>query len=171
MTTKHAAAGFSLVEVLVALVVLSIGMIGIAAMQVEGLRFGQQAVIGTRAIGLAADMAERIRANPNARLVPTSGTAGDAYATDTGGVGAPNPLCADTATSSIDAAGVCNPLQLANFDVWQWKTALQGAGGSGLPQGDGEIVYSSDKGVATYEINVIWSERGAERNYQLVVRQ
>ena len=62
-----AVGGFSLIEVLVALVVLSIGMIGIAAMQVEGLRFGQQAVIGTRAVGLAADIADRIRANPDAR--------------------------------------------------------------------------------------------------------
>ena len=162
--------GFSLIEVLVALVVLSIGMIGIAAMQIEGLRFGQQAVISTRAIGLAADMADRIRANPNARAVPNTGRPGDAYTADTG-ITAPGRMCADTDTLDLAAADICNPTQMAAFDIWQWKTALSGAAGSGLPEGDGTIDYSWSNGVATFEITVTWNERGEDRSYQLVVRQ
>ncbi len=162
--------GFSLIEVLVALVVLSIGMIGIAAMQIEGLRFGQQAVIGTRAIGLASDMADRIRANPDARAVPNTGRPGDAY-TAAPGNAAPGRMCADTKTVDVVGTGFCNPTQMAAFDIWQWKTALSGEAGSGLPEGDGTIDYSWSDGIATFEITVTWNERGEDRSYQLVVRQ
>src|SRR4030095_6465661 len=62
-TTRHSVGGFSLVEALVALVVLSIGMLGIAALHVESLRSGRTALTRTVAVALAADMADRIRAN------------------------------------------------------------------------------------------------------------
>lgn len=60
--------GFTLIEVLVALVVMSVGMLGIAALYLEGLRAGRTALYRTTAVNLAADMADRIRANPNAGL-------------------------------------------------------------------------------------------------------
>jgi type IV pilus assembly protein PilV len=56
-------AGFTLVEVLVALVVLSIGLLGIAAMYVETLRANRSALVRTQAITLASDIADKIRAN------------------------------------------------------------------------------------------------------------
>jgi type IV pilus assembly protein PilV len=49
--------GMSLIEVLVALVVLSIGLLGIAQVLIHGMR--------TSHVNLVADMAERIRANPD----------------------------------------------------------------------------------------------------------
>ena len=67
--------GFSIVEVLVALVVLAVGMLGIAALYVESLRAGRTAVYRTQAVNLASDMADRIRANR---------TAGDAYELEAG---------------------------------------------------------------------------------------
>jgi type IV pilus assembly protein PilV len=69
------ACGFTLVETLIALLVLSIGLLGIAALHVETLRAGRSALLHARAASIAADLAERIRAN---RLPP------DAYA-DAGG--------------------------------------------------------------------------------------
>ena len=68
--------GFSLIEVLVALVVLSIGMLGIAALYVDSLRSGRTAIHRTQAVILVSDMAERIRANPllAGSLVSTDGT-------------------------------------------------------------------------------------------------
>jgi len=57
------AAGFTLVEVLVALIVLSIGMLGIAALYLESLRASRQALVRTEAVVLASDIADRIRAN------------------------------------------------------------------------------------------------------------
>ena len=58
--------GFTLVEVLVALVVLAVGMLGIAGLYVESLRAGRTSIFRTTAVYLAADMADRIRANPQA---------------------------------------------------------------------------------------------------------
>jgi len=56
-------AGFTLVEVLIALIVLSIGMLGIAALYLESLRASRQALVRTDAINLASDIADRIRSN------------------------------------------------------------------------------------------------------------
>lgn len=60
---RRAAAGFTLVEVLIALVVLSIGLLGIAALYLETLRANRTALYRTQAVTLAADLADRIRAN------------------------------------------------------------------------------------------------------------
>lgn len=60
---KSQARGFTLVEALVALLVLSIGMLGIAALYVETLRASRAALVRTDAVTLAADLADRIRAN------------------------------------------------------------------------------------------------------------
>lgn len=57
--------GFTLVEAMVALVVLSIGMLGIAALYMETLRASRSALYRTEAVTLAADLADRIRANRN----------------------------------------------------------------------------------------------------------
>src|SRR5262249_48029909 len=56
-------AGFSLIEVLVALVVISVGMIGIAALSTQGLGASRVALSRTAAVNLASRMAEDIRVN------------------------------------------------------------------------------------------------------------
>jgi type IV pilus assembly protein PilV len=59
----HQARGFTLVEGLIALLVVSIGMLGIAALYVETLQSGRSAQFRTQAVSIAADLADRIRAN------------------------------------------------------------------------------------------------------------
>lgn len=56
--------GFSLLEVLIALLVLSIGLLGLAALQTTSLRSNQMATMRTLATQLAYDMTDRMRANP-----------------------------------------------------------------------------------------------------------
>lgn len=62
---RHAppATGFTLVEVLVALVVLSVGLLGLAALHLESLRASRTALLRTQAVLLAVDMTDRVRAN------------------------------------------------------------------------------------------------------------
>lgn len=55
--------GFTLVEVLIALVVLSIGMLGIAALYLDTLQASRSALYRTTAVTFAADLADRIRSN------------------------------------------------------------------------------------------------------------
>ena len=94
------ARGFTLLEVLVALVVIAVGMLGIAVMYVEGMKAERTSVYRTTAVTLVADLADRIRANA---------TATAAYA----GVGASHGC-----THGVDD---CSPQELAQEDLWWWQ--------------------------------------------------
>lgn len=63
-------AGFSLLEVLIAVLVLSIGLLGMAGLQLNSLKFNQTATTRSQATVLAYDIADRMRAN---RAVAKSG--------------------------------------------------------------------------------------------------
>jgi len=60
----HKVSGFTLLEVLIALLVLSIGLLGLAALQTTGLRSNQMATMRTVATQITYDMTDRMRANP-----------------------------------------------------------------------------------------------------------
>ena len=66
--------GFTLLELLVTLIVLSIGLLGLGLMQTAGLGFTKTAYARTQAMMLASDIADRVRANENyaANYVGTS---------------------------------------------------------------------------------------------------
>lgn len=132
--------GFTLVEVLVALVVMSVGMLGIAALYLEGLRAGRTALYRTAAITLVADMADRIRANRNA---------GVAYAgTGPGAAGG----CVN---GDLD----CPADILAADDWFDWNSQIS----TQLPQGAaGEVLVDADPVSPTYNITVAWPEIGQE---------
>ncbi len=66
MTHNRAAAtdrecGFSLLEALVSMVIISIGLLGLAALQASGIRFNHDAYVRTQATNLAYDVIERMR--------------------------------------------------------------------------------------------------------------
>ncbi|AMN47265.1 type IV pilus assembly protein PilV [Steroidobacter denitrificans] len=65
---KHRSYGTTLIEVLVTLVVISVGLLGIAGLQLVSLRNNKDATIRTQASVLAADIADRMRANRTAAL-------------------------------------------------------------------------------------------------------
>jgi len=61
--TRSVSRGFTLVEALVALLVLSIGLLGVAALQLSSLRANNSASSRSQATFLAYDIADRMRAN------------------------------------------------------------------------------------------------------------
>ncbi len=63
--------GSSILEVLVALFVLAVGLLGVIALQAESLKFNQQSYSSTQALFLANEMAERMRANKGAPSLTT----------------------------------------------------------------------------------------------------
>ena len=65
--------GFSLVEVLIALVIMSVGMLGIAGLFVQSMQAGRTSMFRHHAVTLAGDVADRIRANPTAGAVYMGG--------------------------------------------------------------------------------------------------
>lgn len=60
--------GFSLIEVMIALLVTSVGLLGLAALQVSAMKYNHNAYLRSQATYLAKDMAERMRANRTAAL-------------------------------------------------------------------------------------------------------
>ena len=78
--------GFTLIEAMVALVVLSVGMIGVAALHGQGLSAGRSAQFRSVAINLSADMADRIRINRTAAAA-YAGAAANNNCDPTGGGG------------------------------------------------------------------------------------
>ena len=131
--------GFTLVEVLVALVVMSVGMLGIAALYLEGLRAGRTALYRTTAVNLAADMADRIRANRNA---------GTAYA----GTGPGSD------SACVNGPVDCTAEQLAEDDWFDWNNELNAQ----LPEGAAGEVAVAGTAPKTYTITVAWPEIGQD---------
>lgn len=150
--------GFSLIEVLVALVVLSIGLLGIAALQVDSVRNGQSALQRTRAVNFAVDMADRIRANPGADYDVGAGPAGPE----------PAPACADDVGG--EAPGDCDVQQMADHDIWAWRASLASDAAGGLPEGIGRIDRDTATDPDSWVITVQWTDRAADNTYRLVVQ-
>jgi type IV pilus assembly protein PilV len=151
MNTRRAQSGFTMVEVLVALVVLAIGLLGIAALYLNSLQSGRTAIYRTQAITLAADLADRIRMNRTAQA---------AYGSVFTDVEAADPDCAST--------GGCTDDELATTDLSIWKAAIADR----LPGGQGQVVVTlpAAAGEPTiYVITVRWTELGEATpvNFQL----
>lgn len=147
--------GISLIEALVALVVLSVGMLGIAGMFVESVRSSRTALLRTQAVNLVSDMADRIRANANART---------AYATSTYGDLPAKHGCAPTSDEDGNNCGIA---ELAEDDLARWREAVDFA--LPLTADDAqravvEYFAPEPNGPERYRITVFWGEPSTALN-------
>jgi type IV pilus assembly protein PilV len=124
---KHT--GFTLIEVLIAVLVLAIGLLGLAAVQATSLRNNLSAYNRSQATELAYDMADRMRAN-----IAGSAT----YAANTA---VAKPDCLDTTG--------CPPADMASNDRAEWNTAV-----AALPSGTGTMATAN--GIVT--ITIRWDD-------------
>jgi type IV pilus assembly protein PilV len=152
-------AGLTLIETLVALVILSVGLLGIAALHVESVKSARSAMLRTKAVALASDMAEKMRAN---RAAAVAGQ----YIIGEGDAGT-NRNCADDDDGVATVA--CTPLQMAEHDIWLWKRRIANPQ-SGLP-GDAVATIASDGApVPTFTITIAWEETDAAQAIALQVQ-
>ena len=139
MIVKNKSQGFSLVEVLIALIIMSVGMLGIAGLYVQSMQAGRTSMLHHHAVTLAGDIADRIRANP---------LAGDTY-TQTPG-----------ADNSCVARGMdCSIAEMAQHDVFLWRTqALEFL--PAMADGSEQVQVTYDAGAVppTYTITIRWDE-------------
>ena len=148
--SAHRQRGVGLIEILIAVVVLSIGFLAAARMQVEGMRFSQSAYFNSQAYFMASDLIDRMRAN-------VEGVSNGEY--DSGfitGAQVMDPGCADRA---------CTPAELARQDLFDWSVHLHPSlvgveAPPSLPDGEnvvarGEVI---DDGDGQYTVNVHWAE-------------
>ena len=131
--------GFSLVEVLIALIIMSVGMLGIAGLYVHSMQAGRTSMLRHHAVTLAGDIADRLRANP---------TAGAAYTAASG------------ANNNCVAAGTnCSALQMAEHDIGLWQAQAANFLPPFADQSQQVVVTFDDAAIPpTYTITVRWDE-------------
>jgi len=115
--------GFLLIEVLVSIVIISIGLLGMASLHAVAVAKGNSSLLRSKATELGYAMADRIRVN-----LVASGAG--AYANLTPGSGLTDPGCITLN---------CTPAQLAVSDYLEWNTEV----GASLPQGSGVVCIDS----------------------------
>jgi type IV pilus assembly protein PilV len=146
--------GVTMIESLVALVILSVGMLGIAGLYVSGVKAGRSALLRTQAVNLASDMADRIRANRRAV---------DAYDMATYAGEPEDQGCINDA---------CTPAELAEDDLFRWQAAVEATlPGRPLPVVNVEVDELGAEEADRYTVTVTWHEAGDEQpsTYTLVV--
>nr|MBS0019732.1 type IV pilus modification protein PilV [Gammaproteobacteria bacterium] len=147
---KMTPGGFTLIEVLVAMLVLSIGLLGLAGLHAAGMRNNHSAYLRSQASLLAYDLADRMRAN-----LPSVATG--SY---------DNP-----ASPAVDAnckGTGCSVTAMASHDVAEWRADLAVR----LPAGEGVVCIDStpadgadaaapecDAAGTQYTIKIWWDER------------
>jgi type IV pilus assembly protein PilV len=142
--------GLTLIECLVALVVLAIGLLGMAGLMVQGLRNGHDALLRSQAVNLVTDMAERIRANPAAAAAYDCAT----YPT--------GPMTRNCAPTDSAVGTNCTATDLAEDDLARWQQAARKA----LPLAPGacaaNVQYTAPRSSAEparFGVSVGWFER------------
>ena len=140
--------GFSLVEVLIALVIMSVGMLGIAGLYVQSLQAGRTSMFRHFAVTLAGDVADRIRANP------TAGVAYDHAADATG-----------TDNNCVTGGVICNSADMAANDIFLWQEQASDT----LPAGAIAVVFNAGVNPPTYQITVGWNEPGETPTYVITI--
>jgi type IV pilus assembly protein PilV len=127
---KNQSSGFTLLEIMVALLIISIGLLGVATLQVRGQQFNQAAYLRTQATFLAYDLMDRMRAN---RVKAIQGR----YAKQL-------PI---NASEECDATA-CTTTQLINYDLDKWFAIVQET----LPKGKAKLDWNDP----TYTITIQW---------------
>lgn len=148
--------GFGLIEVLVTLLVFSIGALAVAGLQAMSKKSRYNALQRSTAVRLAHSMATTMRANPEALSVYLKFAdwplGGDSLGAN------PKRNCYQQS---------CNPTQLAKFDLWQWEQTLDGASElsdsttsatavGGLVAPSACIYGPSGGGTGVYTITIVW---------------
>jgi len=121
--SKGNSKGFSLLEVMITLLILSVGLLGLAGLQAQSLRFNHFAFMRGQASILAYAMADRMRANSLAIVTDAGNYVGAYNETDGGHYQGPNNSCCTQATPGGTATN-CTINQMAAHDRFEWDADL-----------------------------------------------
>ncbi len=153
---KMLSQGFSLIEVLITLVMFSVGLLGLANLQGQSINSSYNAHLRTQVTSLARNIVDRMRANRQ------QATTTEAYITGFG----------DAPTSPINdcVATDCTPDKIAQLDLLEWKCNLGGyetqsdcaglVSQSTLPGGDGQITRVAGQ----TQVIVRWTDTVGEQH-------
>lgn len=135
--------GFTLLEVMIAMVIFSIGLLGLAGIQAVALKNNNSAYTRTVSMQLAYNMADVLRASTD-----NEGNVNSIYDAVTTAI----PGSAPTSCIQKDGAGApdCTDTVLANFEIYHWKKRIEDVLASGL----GKITKNGE----VYTITLMWDD-------------
>lgn len=137
--------GFTLIEVLIAFIILTVGLLGTVALQTNAKQASYDANQRSAALALANDIVERIRANDTADIVANY-TKTFSYL--------------DTPVEKNCLNTRCNSASIAEYDLFQWQKALRVADNTGsLANGTVCISPSADDNGISIRVVVAWQGR------------
>jgi type IV pilus assembly protein PilV len=140
--------GFSMIEILVTILLISLALLGTSGLQAYALKLNQGAQFRTQAVLLASDLAERMDANK-------FGAVAGSYVYNC-------PATAEVeSTACGPGGGSCTPAALANYDLLQWRASVTNT----LPASTCSVVQSAAGNPSTYTISISWVDRQANTNY------
>lgn len=125
---QHRTSGFTLVEILVSVVVLSVGLLGVAGLQLKGLRGTHTSNLRIQAIIMANNMAEKIRANPMAAQNPVAEMDNSYASIDSSQINCetpPSPYCSNFQSSTGAGSEDCTFREMASFDTFVWYCGIE----------------------------------------------
>lgn len=136
--------GFTLLEIMISLVILAVGLLGLAGLQSVSVINNHAALMRSEASLLSYDIMDRMRANRDEardtnRYLSGFGDSASAY-----------PLC----------IAPCTPATLASHDLNQWKTDVS----TQLPGGEAEIARENLASGQLYIVTLRWDETVPDEN-------
>lgn len=134
--SRTTAAGFSLVEVLISIVILSFGLLGMVGMQAAVLQSNRESRAQSAAVVLARELAEAIRGNK---------AEGIKLPADNPYIGSfTSPMVATTPSYCLNVAvgttACANPADIADAQMTEWLSRLDVE----LPGARADICFDSD---------------------------
>ena len=134
--------GVGFVEVLISLLVLSIGLLGMVSVHSRGLQYNQSSYLQSQATFLVTDMLDRIQANSTVAMTSTQyQTASNEHQFS---------QCNESNYPSTCEDNSCNPEQMAFYDILQWKFQLA----CQAPGSQGSITFSDSDDARHYIIRI-----------------
>lgn len=122
---------------MVSFIILGVGLLGIAALQGNALRYSSEVYLRGQAVIVAYDIFERMRANP-------AGVSGGYYS---------DAEAEKLSAAAVDCtAGTCTPRELALFDIAKWSQSISQL----LPSGGGTL---SATGENEYTVTIHWMDQ------------
>ena len=151
---RQSVQAFTLIEVLISVLILSVGLLGASGLQLRGLNANRNAFFRTEATYLASDIADRIQVNKTTTYSDVALTTTPAVVTD----------C---------TANNCSPTQMAAYDTAQWLCSINSINATNdstytacsnlnivgiLPSGKASMVKNGNE----YAITVQWSDNSTD---------
>ena len=152
---RAAASGFTLLEVLIAIVVVAFGLLGLAGLQLFALKNNQSASARVAATSLTSDIIDRMKSNFQGVI---AGNYNQPNATAYAGPSVPN----------CNQAGGCTPTELAQHDLFEWTARVAAA----LPGGVGIVCVDAspstpdceNTGITLYAVKIWWVDDRSQAN-------